>query len=191
MKHLRGVALAVTAMMLVLSQGSCVIRSVHPWLASSDVAFEPELLGGWVGSDGGKDVAMTFVRGDGNFYFVQYQSGDTRGSFRALLGKVSGEYYLDYRPIDGPPGVDGMLLYPTHSVARLEISAERLVVQQMNYDVVKARAQLERLRGITHAWDEEHELLITSKSDDLRSFLASHSRDNELYVPPVVLLRKK
>ena len=191
MRHTRTVAGSLAVILLLLGQASCVVRSAHPWFPSRDVVFEQDLLGGWVGTDGGRDVAMTFVRDKGNAYFMQYQSGDVRGSFRALLGKVSGEYYLDYRPIENPPGIDGMMFFPTHAVARLEIGAEKLVVRAVDYDVLKVRAQAEKLRGITFAWDEANELLITSKSDELRTFLVNNSRDEDLYAPPLTLTRRK
>lgn len=191
MKRLRELALSLCAVVLMLAQGSCVVRSIHPWFPESDVVHEQDLLGGWVGTDGGRDVAMTFVSGQKNDYFMQYQSGDTRGSFRALLGKLSGELYLDFRPVDNPSGVDGMLLFPTHSVAKIELSPERLVVRAMDYDEVKARAQGGKFSDLKYAWDEQNEVIINSRSDELRSFLVSHSRDKELYAAPLVMSRRK
>lgn len=191
MKRLWKMALALCAVALMLLQGSCVVRSIHPWFPQTDVVNEQDLLGGWVGTNEGKDVAMTFVRGERNEYFMQYQSGDARGSFRALLGKLSGEYYLDFRAVDPPNGVDGMLLFPTHSVAKVELAAERLVVRPMDYDEVKARAQGGKFSDLKFAWDDENEVIINSKSDELRSFLVSHSRDKELYAPPIILTRRK
>jgi hypothetical protein len=192
-KRLRAVAGSLVAALLLMLQGSCVVRSVHPWFPASDAVFEPDLLGGWVGTSEGKDVAMTFVRAeeDGNAYLMQYQSGDARGNFRARLGKLSGEYYLDFCPVDARTGIDGLLLFPTHSVAKMELAPEKLVIRQMDYEVAKARAQRDRLGELKYAWDDENELLLSSRSDELRSFLVSSSRDKELYAPAMVLTRRK
>jgi len=188
--HSRWVA-AGAVLFLLLGQSSCVIRSVHPWFPSSDVVQETDLLGGWVGSEQGKDVAVTFVRGDKNEYIVQYVEGTTYGTFRGTLGKIGGEFFLDFRPVEAPPGIEGLISFPMHSVAKLEIGSEKLVLRRMNYNLAKSRAAGEKLGNLAITWDDENEMLITAKSEDLRSFLSSNSRDENLFAPAITLVRRK
>jgi hypothetical protein len=182
--------LALVTLALAASSG-CIVRSVFPWFNSSDVVFVDDLLGGWIGTDpDGKEVAMTFVR-TADAYTVQYSGSDLRGAFRATLGKVAGEYYLDFRPIEGAPGIDGLLLFPTHSIARLEIGSDKLNVYTLNYEGLKQLARNDRFKDLKVAWDEEDELLLVSQSAELRHFLLGYSRSADLFNQPIRLARKK
>ena len=183
---------SVLTILVFLLLASCMVRSVHPWLKKENVLFEEDLLGGWVGvSAAGKDVAMTFVRGKGNTYEVQYSEGDSHGVFIGLLGKFGSDYFLDFRPKEGAPGIGGLLMFPAHSVARLDIGRDRLTVLQLDYGAFKAEAKLDRLRDLRFAWDDDDELIITSPTDDLQRFLLGLSRDSKLYAPPLRLSRRK
>jgi len=191
LKRLPKWAVCCAALCLMVVQSSCVIRSLHPWFPSSDVTNETDLLGGWVGTNDGKDVAMTFVRGDKNEYIVQYVEGTTYGTFRGTLGKIGGEFFLDFRPVEAPPGIEGLISFPAHSVAKLEIGSEKLVIRRMNYGLAKSRASGEKLGNLQITWDDENEMLITAKSEDLRAFLSSNSRDENLFGPAISLTRRK
>ena len=189
----RTALLGLLAAALVL-QSACIVRSVNPWFNKSDVVFENDILGGWVGTDpGGKDVAMTFIRGEGDSYFVQYQTAENRGNFRAFLGKVAGEYYLDFRPVEGPPGIDGLLQYPMHCVARLEIGSDKLSIRIMNYEALRGLAKTDNFKDVKFAWngDTDEDVLVTSSTDELRHFLVGRSRNSELFAEPIKLARKK
>jgi hypothetical protein len=123
-----GPALVAAALSLMLCT-SCIIRSVHPWLKADALTFEEDLLGGWIGTGESSKTAMTFARGESaNVYTVQYSSGDQQGTFEGRVAKFGGDYYLDFRPLNGAPGVDGMLLCRTHSIARLELGGSNLVI---------------------------------------------------------------
>lgn len=179
---------------LLLLQGACIVRSVHPWFTASDAVFENDLIGGWIGNDpGGTEVAMTFVRGEGNSYVVQYSSKSDRGSFKAKLGKVGGEYYLDFRPADDSPGVDGLLKFPSHSVAQLEFTSDRLAVRLLNYDALKDIAKNDRMRDLKFLWEEEDPdaYLIVSETEQVRQFLMAHSQDRAVFQEPIRLSRRK
>ena len=183
--------LALT-LLAALLLSSCIVRSVHPWLKKENVIFEEDLLGGWVGvSAAGKDVAMTFVRGEGNTYEVQYSDTENHGVFVSALGKFGADYYLDFRPKEHASGIDGMLMFPAHSVARLEIARDRLTVHLLDYGAFKAEAKLDRLRDLRFAWDDDDELVLTSPTDDLQRFLLGLSRDSKLYGLPLRLSRRK
>ena len=186
--RLRWLALALAALLIL---PGCIVRSVHSWLRDDSITFEEDLLGGWTGADDkGGVVAMTFVRGVDNNYIVQYADKDSHGIFEGRLGKFGTDYYMDFKPKEAAQGVDGMLLFPTHTVARLEISPSALVLRALDYEAVKAATKLDRLRDVQYAW-EENELLITSSSSDLQRFLLGLSRDSNLYAPPIKLARRK
>ena len=169
----------------------CMVRSVYPWLKKDALIFEDDLLGGWVGTGDSGTVAMTFVRGKDNSYVVQYADKEGHGVFGGHLAKFGADYYLDFQPAENSHGVDGMLLFPTHSVARLEIAEDTLTVRPLNYGTVKAAAKLDRLRDLKYGWDGEDELIIVSNTEDLQRWLLSLGRDSELYARPIRLTRKK
>jgi hypothetical protein len=190
MKRTRHGILALMLVALLLLPG-CIVRSVHCWLKESSIVFEEDLLGGWVGGAAdGDTVAMTFVRGADNTYIVQYSDKDSHGIFEGKLAKFGTDYYMDFRSKEEPQGVDGMLLFPTHTLARLEIGSGQLRVVLLNYDALKSAARLDRLRDLQCTW-EDNELLITSPSSDLERFLLSLSRDSKLYSETIQLARRK
>lgn len=187
----RAIALGMALLVLGLAP-ACLVRSVEPWLKPDSLTFEDDLLGGWVGSGtNGGEVAMTFLRADGpGAYIVQYVDKDGQGTFVAKLAKFGADYYLDFRPKESGPGVDGMLLFPTHSVARLEVGASTLVVHILNYDAVKQAAKLDRLGTLKYVWDDD-DLVFVSTTDEMQRFLLGLGRDSKLFAPPMRLARKK
>lgn len=190
---MRGVQLRWLAVALValLCLPACIVRSVHSWVKDDSITFEEDLLGGWTGSDAkGNAVAMTFVRGADNHYIVQYSDKDSHGIFEGKLAKFGADYYMDFRPKEAARGVDGMLLFPTHTVARLEIGPGQLTVCILNYDALESAAKMDRLRDLKFAWEED-ELLITSSSPELQQFLLGLGRDSKLYSEPIRLARRK
>lgn len=189
MKRKRKAFLLALVGMLCLT--GCMVRSVHPWLQQVNVAFEDDLLGGWVGSGENEGVAMTFVRANRNTYQIQYADKDNHGVFVGQLGRFGRDYYLDFRPADKAPNADGYLMFPAHSVARLELGRDTLIVHQLNYEAVKAAAKLDRLRGLRYAWDADGELILLSSTEDLEQFITGLGRDSDLYAPAIRLVRRK
>ena len=184
--------LLTLALILLLLAPACLVRSVEPWFKADSYTCEDDLLGGWIGTgtDGG-DIAMTFLPAPGpGAYIVQYTDKDDQGTFVAHLSKVGSEYFLDFRPKESPKGVDGMLLFPMHSVARLEIGSDSLVVHILNYDAVKKAAELDRLTGLKYVWDD-NEFVLVSTTDELQRFAMGLGRDSNLYSPPMKLSRRK
>ncbi len=186
--HLRWLALALAALLIL---PGCIVRSVHSWVRDDSITFEEDLVGGWTGADDkGETVAMTFVRGAEDNYIVQYSDKESHGIFEGKLAKSGTDYFMDFRPKEMGQGVDGMLLFPTHTVARLEIGSGQLTLRLLNYDAVKSAAKMDRLRDLKYAW-EDNELLITSSSSELQQFLLGLSRDSNLYSEPIKLARRK
>lgn len=187
-KQWRWLSMALIALLVL---PGCLVRSVHSWVKDDSVVFEDDLLGGWIGTDAqGSSVAMTFVRSADNNYIVQYSDKDSHGIFEGKLAKFGTDYFMDFRPKEAAQGVDGMLLFPTHTVARLEVGSSQLTVRPLDYDKVKAAARLDRLPDLKYAWEED-ELLITSSSPDLQRFLLGLARDSDLYGGAIRLARKK
>ncbi len=186
--QIRWLALALVGLLVL---PGCLVRSVHSWLKGDSITFEEDLVGGWTGADEkGDAVAMTFVRGTDNNFIVQYSDKDSHGIFEGRLGKFGTDFYMDFKPKEAAHGVDGMLLFPTHTPARLEISSSQIILRPLNYDEVKSAAKMDRLGDLKYAW-EEGELLITSSSSDLQQFLLGLARDSKLYSEPIRLTRKK
>lgn len=181
------------AVAFLVASPACIVRSVQPWFQEDAIVFEDDLLGGWVGKGmDDKDVAMTFLRAEqANTYVVQYVSKDGQGTFTGRVAKFGGDHYLEFRPRKGAPGIDGIMLYRTYSVAYLEIGPDRLVVRTLNYGAVTEAAKLDRLRDVKYVWDDENELILVSKTEELQRFLLGLGRESDLFAPPMRLTRKK
>jgi hypothetical protein len=182
--------LALLAAVGLAQCAGCVVRSVEPWLESKALAFESDLLGGWIGSDANaNNVAMTFIQGENNSYVMQYSSKDGQGTFEARLAKFGSDYYMDFKPKENAPGIDGLLLFPMHTAARLELGKDRLVLRQLDYGAVKGAAKLGRLRGLRYSWVEEDDIVLTSSTEELQRFLLSLDRNSELFAPAIRMRR--
>ena len=187
-KQMRWLAMLLAALLVL---PGCIVRSVHSWIRDDSISFEEDLLGGWTGSaDGGDTVAMTFVRGADDNYIVQYSDKESHGIFEGRLAKFGTDYYMDFKPKESAQGVDGMLLFPMHTVARLEIGAGQLTLRLLDYDALKSAAKLDRLGDLKYTW-EENELVITSSTSEQQQFLLGLSRDSRLYGEPIRLSRRK
>jgi hypothetical protein len=183
--------LTALLVLAVLASG-CMVRAVYPWLRAEDITFEENLLGGWIGKSDTNEVAMTFVRREKNSYEVQYSDGEKHGVFLGKLAKFGSDYYLDFKPKDNVPGLEGLLQFPTHSAAWLEISRDSLVIHPLDYDKFVADAKLERLRDLRFAWGEdENQLILTSKTEDLQRFLLALGHDSIYFGTPIKLARRK
>lgn len=181
-------ALAIVAL---LALPGCIVRSVHSWVKDDAITFEDDLLGGWTGADEkGEPVAMTFIRGAGHNYIVQYSDKDSHGIFEGKLAKFGADFYMDFRPKDQAQGVDGMLLFPTHTAARLEIGSSQLTVRPLSYGEMKSAAKLDRLGDLKYVWEDD-ELLIISSTPDLQRFLLGLGLNSKLYSEPLKLARRK
>jgi hypothetical protein len=142
----------IALLVLAALASGCMVRAVYPWLRTEDITFEENLLGGWIGKSENKEVAMTFVRTEKNSYEVQYSDGEKHGVFLGKLAKFGGDYYLDFKPKDEVPGLEGLLF----------------------------------------AWGEDdNELILTSKTEDLQRFLVALGHDSTYFGPPIKLARRK
>ncbi len=186
----RKLALLLALVVSIFCTG-CLVRSVQPWLKADTLIFEDDLLGGWVGTAERTDVAMTFVAERDNAYRAQYSDKDEHGLFPGRLAKFGSDFYLDFWPEDKPSGVDGLLLFPSHSVARLEISSDNLTILPLDYDAVKAAAKLNRLGTLRYAWDDGGELIFISDTEEMQQFLLGLGRTSTFYAQPIRLVRKK
>ena len=194
MNRIRIAGLAFLPVCLLLVLPGCIVRSAQPWLENDSIVFEENLLGGWIGKDGdGAEAAMTFLKNTDkpNSYVVQFVGKDGQGTFTGRVGKFGSDYYLEFQPKEGSPGLDGFMLFRTYSAARLDFTSEQLVVWPLNYEAVKAAAKLDRLRGVKFVWDDENELLLVSKTEELQRFLLSLGRESDLFAKPMRLTRKK
>lgn len=174
-----------TAVVAALLSSACLVVSLQPVYEPETIAFDPALLGPWIGSD--QDMTVTFERAEWHSYHVTIAEGDDRTRVSARLTRVGDRLYLDMSPLDGADVAP--LLLPVHSFYRLELHDDELSLADLNYE------QLERLAkdgtaGLPMVLDARKNVVITASTAELRRWLVTHAGDEGLFAVPTTLRRK-
>ena len=165
---------------------ACVDRSLNPWFAEADTVFENWLLGKWAAHTEDETDTMTFTRGKGNSYRIEYLE-ERRGSkvpehgfYEARLGRIDGVYYLDYQPAPLTDRTDAIILIRTHGLARLDYGDNKLRIRFLNSARLERAAKEGKLTEVKFAWMDD-DLLLTSSTEELRRFLSRHAREEDFF----------
>jgi hypothetical protein len=152
------------------------------------MVFENWLLGKWTAHAEDETDTMTFTRGQGNSYRIDYLEDKpeaektARGFYEARLGRMDGVYYLDYQPVRITDRSDAILMVPTHGLARLDYADNKLRIRLLNSGRLEKMAKEGKLSEVKFAWMDD-EVLLTSSTADLRRFLSAHAREEEFFDP--------
>jgi len=172
----------------LLIYSACINRSLHPWFSETDAVFEDWLLGKWIAHAEDETNTITFTRGEGNSYRIDYleEKRDSKkaehGLFEARLGRVDGVYYLDYRPLQIVERSDDAWVLRTHGLARLDHADGKLRIRLVNADQLEKAAKAGKLTEVKFVWIYD-EVLLTSGTADLRRFLSAHAHEGGFFDP--------
>lgn len=133
------------ALGMVIVGAGCLAdqRTVQPLFTEEDCVTEPAIVGTWSSDDGGPLVLEIRTLDDGYVLTTQEKGKPTR-PLAIRLGRIAGTLYWDATA--GPGGDDEDLrdqhLLPLHSIARLRVQDDRLVVAPLRSDwIAQALAQ--------------------------------------------------
>jgi len=178
-----------TALLLCVA---CVDRSLNPWFPEADAVSESWLLGKWIAHDEDETSTMTFTRGEGKAYRIEYLverrgSGETEhASYEGRLARVDGVYYLDYQPAPLADRRDAIWMVRTHGLARLDYADDKLRVRALDAERLEKAAKEGKLTEVKFSWMENgsNEILLTSSTAELRRFLSAHGREEGFFDAP-------
>jgi len=191
--RLRQYILAGVVGIALLVCGGCIDRSLNPWFPKADVVSESWLLGKWTTHLEDETDTMTFTRGEGNAYRIDYLverrgSGETdRGFYEGRLGRIDAVYYLDYQPVPLEDRIEATWMVRTHGLARLDYADNKLRIRLLNAGRLEKTAKEGKLTELKFTWMEnewtDNEILLTSSTAELRRFLTAHARGEGFFDP--------
>ncbi len=197
----RCVSIVLVFAALMLLQG-CWVYSAYPLAeGDSDLVFDRALLGTWVQDEG---CVLNVARlGDENSYRVSYAvPRQTKGdgcllkagqsaSFMASVVELNGVRFLDLYPADREPMHHTMNL---HSFYKFTIEGRTLTLMPMNGEWLKEHIAAGDVSLAAHQQngEKDDDLILTSSTHDLRSFLVSNATSEQLFAAAqkIVLQRK-
>lgn len=180
MKNIRVFALIP----LLLTLSAC-IPSVHPYYRTSDLVFEPAVLGAWRATEDDEWEQWTFTRHDETGYAIAIVSSE--GKSGRLLGRLftlGGRRYLDLiaedvKYADTQHDLISVSLVPGHLLARLDQDAAGIRLAFFDFewlgDYLKAHPD-----EIAHRAENESPVL-TATTAELQRFVLAHAGDDELF----------
>lgn len=179
---------------LATMMSGCLVKSLHPFYAESDVIYKPELTGKWLDDDSSKWVISRFTiskglfKGDSldNSYLVEMYEDTTRPSkFNVHLFSINGLLYLDFLPIrdKGEQEFYDFHLVPAHSLARVRFdSNDRMTISWFNEEWLNKLFEENRVK-ISHEVilsDETgygKQYVLTASTSELKKFIVKYGND--------------
>ena len=179
--------LALGAAILGLFLMTGCVQSVFPFYQDSDVVFDGNLAGKWVGEEELKPCLLN-ITGDSsrevrhyNFEFSKVQGGcpDWNGDRQKLTGggqllQLGSQRFVDVWDDD----------YTLHSILKIKADAKTLALVPIDPDLVADMIDHKeaKLQGRVDAhamWPSD--IILTSPAQDLRNFLREHADDKGLF----------
>ena len=185
--------LTVFAFVLVLLSLTGCVKSVYPWHAEEDVAFDASLAGAWIG-EGDIDGCLLRISAD-----ITHQARH----YNFEITKDTPQGCSDLNESDKWAG-GGQLLQigqqrfvelwedkcDLYTLLKLEADAQTITVVPMDSDALGEliRARKERLQGRVEGHTmQADDVLLTSSTEDLRRFLRSHADDKKVFAADVAV----
>jgi hypothetical protein len=195
-------AIALTSIMVTLPLLTSCVQSVYPFYRDSDVIFDQDLAGSWVGvgevvGDKGclVDIVADAIR-EVRHYNVELARAPGGGcsdvpsdltpiSGGAQLLKVGQQRFLDVWDDD----------YGLHNIFKINADSQTLSLIPVEPDPLEHRMNNKtvnlkgRIEGHT-MWPTD--ILLTSSTEDLHKFIVKHAGDKDLFgAQDAVRLRRK
>lgn len=183
--YLEVVMKRVLALALLLGSVGCIAeladqKAIEPLFAEGDRVSEPALLGTWA-SDGNDPFTLTLRAVEGDYELTTSEKGRTDRPVAVRLGRVAGTLYWDATagPSKEHEGLREGHLLPVHSIARLRVEGERLIVAPLRSDWVKAALGDGTLD--TPHLEIDGEVVLTGSTAELQQLLLAHGGDEDAF----------
>jgi len=183
----RRLSLAVILVAAACALQGCLVLSLHPAYDDDSIAWDPGLIGDWRDAD---DVSTIHVEmAEWRSYKIHYEHPSEKGDVTAYLTIVGDDRYLDVTPLRGQDW--GSFLLPAHDVLRVTLDGDRLTLTPLSYDVLSTRLRSGRAAapGLAAVLDQKQNVLITSSTSQLRSWLRNTAASSAAWGAPATFAR--
>jgi hypothetical protein len=184
----------LTGLMVLLMSG-CFVKSLHPFYSENEIIYKKELVGDWTGADssawkieqGKKSTGMFKPDRPDSSYLITYTDNKGTAVFKVRLFKLGAHLFLDFYPEEVESSNDLMAshLVPMHTVARVDLSANRLIIRWYNEEWLIGLFRQNKIR-IAHEKiplesgkmdDNDFQVILTASTEDLQKFMLKYSDD--------------
>jgi len=162
------------------------VLSLHPLFIEQDAVLIPEIEGLW--RIEGLDT-FSFQKAGDNFYLLKYGDKTNQSSFEAVFLKIKDQIYLDLNGVI--PDTLGDEFYrntfvSVHSLYKVQIWNDTLQVFEPNYSWFYNYSMKKDL-PLKYEW-VKNGMLLTYKTDELKSFFAEHDNNQEIFENPTTFI---
>jgi len=187
----------------------CFVKSLHPFYLKEDLVFKKEILGTWTGADSSVWKIEQQSKFTGLFkpdvpeqaYLITLTDNKGTATFSVHLFKLGSKLFLDFYPREAGSNNDFMAshLVPMHTVARVEISPEKMVIQWYNEEWLIGLFRQNKIR-IAHekvpyegvgAGDDNFQVVLTAPTAELQKFMEKYSDDPKAFDKDYTFVLKK
>lgn len=151
-------------------------KAVGPLFAETDRIALPGLAGRWA-SEGDEPFGFTLGESDGDYVLTPTREEGAGRPIAVRLGRVAGTLYWDATALPGEDreSLREQHLLPLHSIARVRLEGDCLVVTPLRSDWVKSALADGSLE--TPHVEIEGEPLLTGSTAELQQLLLTHGGD--------------
>jgi hypothetical protein len=173
---------AAAAVLLICSCGP--VLTLNPLFDDSELIYDPALLGTW----GDGHTSLIFEPGEGKIYKLTYRDGTKVSVLAGKLGCLDEQMFLDIYPADGYGAElekeSYAPLLPLHTVMRVQIENNALVLDTLDEDWVKKQVDEGSLDlDSGQVVKSEDAIFIVLPTDKLKNFIRGHAYDDEAFPP--------
>ena len=163
------------------------VLSLHPLFTEQDAVLIPGIEGLWIIPDFG--MTVSFQKAGDNFYLLKYGSETNASTFEAVFVQIKDEFYLDLNGVlSDTIGDDDYrnTFITAHSIYKIKINKDSLQLYEANYAWFHSYA-MKNNSPLKYEW-VKNALLLTSKTDEIKSFIAGHNNEKGIFANPISLV---
>jgi hypothetical protein len=166
------------------------VLSLHPLFTEKDAILIPEIEGLW--SIAEFDMTVSFQKAGDNFYLLKYGSETNASTFEALFVKIKDEIYLDLSGVMSDTLGDEdyrNAFVAVHSLYKIQVNKDTLQLYETNYTWFYNYA-MKTNSPLQYEWIK-NALLLTYKTDELKTFFAAQSNDQGIFKKSLSLINNQ
>ena len=165
----------------------CLVLSVNPAYDDNSIAWDPNLIGHWFNADDRSSIAIE--KGEWRSYRIHYEHPIEVGDLTGYLTVVRNERFLDVMPARGQD--HGSFLVPVHALLRVRLNGDTLELSPLSYDWFADHMRAGKaVAGLSVAFDQNENALVTSPVDRLRDWLRTQTADGPVFGASATFTRK-
>lgn len=162
------------------------VLSLHPLFSEKDAVLVPGIEGLW---GMGEPDTVSFQKAGDNFYILKYGSKTNPSTFEAVFVNIKNEIYLDLNGINTDTTGDEYYrnkFLPLHSLYKVRIYNDTLQLFEASYAWFYNYSK-KNDSPLKYEW-VKNGMLLTCKTDELKSFIAEQGDNQEIFENPISLI---